>query len=617
MKRHLLLSLFPALTLGAFAQLSPETPAPMSKHMHEVNALWAVQDPSPANGDHMVSFTDDAQRIATHLHLVRATLAARTPEGLSAEQMEARTTLLEDLDRYADRGRFPQNHVLPYRNPVFIDPEHTACAVGHLMVESGHEALALHISNTMNFGYVSELVHAPDLNAGIGSWAIAHGFNADELAWIQPSYSPAFTWNALGGGTDGRVTTLLKLGNNDLLVAGDFTDAGGFTCTSVARWNGSTYTNLGTGVQGEPVCAAELNGSIYLGGTFQNFTNDLAIWNGTSWQYSNVQNGGALHVFELFVGNDTLYAGSEASGFAGTTDQVFKLDNGNWQPVGQALNGAIHALEMHDGELVAGGMFTGSWSFGTVDTSIQHVARYNGTEWVQLEDGLNAGVFDLLETNTGYLYAGGQLYANIAPTFGLARLASGVLWEQLLPNHTFYIQQGAGVTQINTLAEQDSTIWFGGSFGIVQMMTSGSSVGRFLGAPDMVEPTAVFDAPVNALASWSTGVVCGGDFAVEGMLSVPHIAFTDLTTGIAPKEALSAMTVWPSPTDDQVQVDAGALPFRGAALEVVDAAGHVVRRVASTNGARITIELDGLAPGSYWVRVMQDGQVRTAPFMKR
>lgn len=617
MKRRLLLSLFPMLTLGAFAQLAPMTPAPLSTHMREVNGQWKEQDPTPANGDRIVSFTDDAERIAMHLHLVRESLASRTPEGLSAEQMKARTALLEDLDRYADRGLFPQNHVLPYRNPVFIDPQQTACAVGQLMIESGHASLAEHISKEMNLGYVRELVEEPVLGPAIGTWATEHGFTADELAWIQPAYNPAFTWDPLGGGTDARVTTLLKLSNNDLLVAGDFADAGGVTCTHVARWNGSTYTPLGSGVVGEPVCAAELNGTIYLGGTFQNFLNDLAVWNGTTWQYGNVQNGMAPHVFELFVWNGTLYAGSEASGFSGTMDQVFKLDNGNWTPVGQALNGPILALEAHDGELVAGGQFTGSWSFGTVDNSIQHVARLNDSAWVQLEDGLDATVNDLLETSTGYLYAGGDLYANIVPTFGLARLAGGVLWEQLMPNHPMYIQQGAGVTRITSLALQDTMVWFGGDFGIVQLMSTGFKLGRFMGTPDQIEAAALFDAPVNALASWGTGVVCGGDFAAEGMLSVPHIAFTDLSTGIAPVDGLPAMTVWPSPADDQVNVDAGVRPFQGETLEVVDAAGHVVRRRATSKGARITIELDGLAPGSYWVRVMQDGQVRTAPFVKR
>jgi len=617
MKRLLLLTAFPLLAQVAFAQLAPGTTAPLAAHLRDVNAQWAVQATSLADGERLISFTGDAQRIAMHLHLVRQTLSQRTPEGLSADQLEARTMLLEDLDRYADRGLFPRNDVLPYRNPVFIDPRHTACAVGQLMIESGDGALAERINRDMNLGYVHELVEAPALGADIGSWATANGFSTDELAWIQPAYNPAFTWDPLGGGTDARITTLLTLANNDLLVAGDFTDAGGVTCSAVAIWNGTTYIPLGSGVGGQPVCAAQHNGLIYLGGTFANFNHDLAIWNGSSWAYGNVQPGMAPHVSSLHVHNGELYAGSEASGFSGVTYQAFRLNNGSWVPVGQALNGPLLALETHDGELVTGGAFTGIPTFGQPDTSVMHVARFNGTQWVQLEDGLDAPVHDLLETNTGYLYAGGDLYANLIPTFGLARVAGGVLWEHLMPNHPMYIQQGAGVTRISTLALQDTMVWFGGDFGIVQLMSTGFKLGRFLGAPDQVQAAALFYAPVNAVCAWNGGMVSGGDFAAEGMLAVPYIAFTNLSTGITPLNDVTALALWPSPAEDQVNVDAGSRPFQGEAIEVVDAAGHVVNRVGRAQGPRVSLSINGLAPGSYWVRVVQDGRVRTAPFVKR
>ena len=55
MKRILLLSLFPAMALGAFAQLAPQVPAPLSVHLREVNTQWSVQDPNPADGDRIVA----------------------------------------------------------------------------------------------------------------------------------------------------------------------------------------------------------------------------------------------------------------------------------------------------------------------------------------------------------------------------------------------------------------------------------------------------------------------------------------------------------------------------------------------------------------------------------
>ena len=101
--------------------------------MVEVNAEWNTQQPELRSNGTMISFQNEAERIAMHLHLVREHLTEKTDKGLTADQLKERGSLLQELDRYADQGRFPQNHVLPYRNPIFIDPNGTACAVGQLM----------------------------------------------------------------------------------------------------------------------------------------------------------------------------------------------------------------------------------------------------------------------------------------------------------------------------------------------------------------------------------------------------------------------------------------------------------------------------------------------------
>ena len=110
------------IAIMANAQLAPTTEARLNDHLLEVNAQWRVMDAAPPGGERAVRFENEAQRIATHLHMVAAYARAHTPEGLSAAALSERTTLLQKLDAYADRGVFPQNHVLPYRNPVFLDP---------------------------------------------------------------------------------------------------------------------------------------------------------------------------------------------------------------------------------------------------------------------------------------------------------------------------------------------------------------------------------------------------------------------------------------------------------------------------------------------------------------
>ncbi|HRH36930.1 MAG TPA: hypothetical protein PK760_01210, partial [Flavobacteriales bacterium] len=155
--RTLISTLFLGATTSCFASLPPRSEAPLAQHMREVNAQWIAQDPSPMNAGTTVRFTDEADRIHTHLTLVREQLLARHAEGISAQQLAHRNALLQHLGDYAEARTFPQNHVLSYRNPVFIDPHGTACAVGWLMIESGHRDLAERISSTMNLAYLLDM----------------------------------------------------------------------------------------------------------------------------------------------------------------------------------------------------------------------------------------------------------------------------------------------------------------------------------------------------------------------------------------------------------------------------------------------------------------------------
>ena len=172
----------PAIGFTA-AQLPPERPATAGQHVHEVNAQWATREPSAFADARTVRFHSEAARIAEHLHRVCQHLALHTPEGLSLLAGSHRRGLLEALDTYADRGIFPMNDLVPGRSPVFIDTHGNACAVGHLMITSGHAELAERISEELNLAYVHDIA-IPEVD----EWATTNGFTIDELAWIQPTY---------------------------------------------------------------------------------------------------------------------------------------------------------------------------------------------------------------------------------------------------------------------------------------------------------------------------------------------------------------------------------------------------------------------------------------------
>lgn len=595
------------LAIAAQAQLSPNTDAPLYEHLLEVNKEWRTMDPTPIGGERVVHFANEAERIATHLHMVAAYERAHAPEGLPATSAAERAALLDKLDTYADRGVFPQNHVLPVRNPVFIDPHGTACAVGQLMIESGHDALAMRIHDEMNLAYVHDM-----RRADVYAWAGEHGFTENELAWIQPGYPPPIPWYALGGGTDGTVSELLRLGNGDLIAAGEFTIAGGTYATRVARWNGTSYAPMGPGVNGTISTAIEFGGDIYLGGTFNSGASDLARWTGSAWVYTAAFASKTAYVSDLHVHAGVLHAAGSMTGFTGTSYGVKRLNNGNWENVGQELNGEIKAMESVGPFLLCGGSFTGNYF--SQDTTVLHVARLDSGSWVQLGDGLNGNVRDLL-VHEDQLYAAGDCVGEVATFFGLARIAiSAVEWEPLMPNIANYIYSPLdGMVGINAmLPDPDGVrIHLGGDFYASEGMTTGMGLATFHGEADQVTVLGEFLGPVNDLELLGTSeLVAGG--ASESLL---NIASTDLTLSVPSQGTTVTVSLWPNPTTDQLRID-GLGTGMMARVELFDATGRMVKRITNMPTSN-TIDVRELSAGSYTALITADNKQMTAAFIKR
>ncbi|QQR95409.1 MAG: hypothetical protein IPJ93_01180 [Bacteroidota bacterium] len=75
--------------------------------------------------------------------------------------------------------------------------------------------------------------------------------------------------------------------NNQLLVAGDYT-ADSSTLNNIARWDGSDWQPLDSGMLGGVYAMEEFNGELHIGGYFYNINNILntrkiARWDGVTF----------------------------------------------------------------------------------------------------------------------------------------------------------------------------------------------------------------------------------------------------------------------------------------------------------------------------------------------
>jgi hypothetical protein len=127
---------------------------------------------------------DEVCSLQAHLEHVAGLLLARHTEGMSSELRRVRLLNIERLRDYARRGIFPRNR--RFRGdlvPHFIDGRGRACAVGHLMIESGAGDLAQEIARNANFAFLPE-IDDPEAER----WIEESGLTAEECAMIQPTY---------------------------------------------------------------------------------------------------------------------------------------------------------------------------------------------------------------------------------------------------------------------------------------------------------------------------------------------------------------------------------------------------------------------------------------------
>jgi hypothetical protein len=187
-------------------------------------------------------------QLRRHFTLVLATLAGNSERSLAvavarlerargetwtgAERSTWRNALalrrLENLRRlrlYQLRGRFPHNeHVADRTVPIFVDNHDTACAVGHLMRESGWNDAVAAIQRANNFVYVTDVRNGPLID-----WVLVSGLTQEEAALIQPGYYPPPFDVALDELTQGGSITKNGLHfDNFHFIAGELTDPDSF-----------------------------------------------------------------------------------------------------------------------------------------------------------------------------------------------------------------------------------------------------------------------------------------------------------------------------------------------------------------------------------------------------
>ena len=207
---------------------------------------------------------------------------------------------------------------------------------------------------------------------------------------LNSTMTKAQTWSAAGSGMNQPVLSL-SVYNSQLYAGGWFTTAGGSPASKIAKWNGTSWSAIGTGMDlGFVGALTVFNGQLYAGGNFSTagglLTGGIARTNGISWDSLN-PNVVDAWVYSSGVYNGELYVGGGIFCFC-SNQHIAKWNGAAWTIFGAwSTDDDVYAMAVYNGELYTGGFFTMSGPLAT-----NYISRWNGTSWNNVGTGMDGPI---------------------------------------------------------------------------------------------------------------------------------------------------------------------------------------------------------------------------------
>jgi len=358
-------------------------------------------------------------------------------------------------------------------------------------------------------------------------------------------------WSALGQGISapdsypyygGQISVIAVL-SNEVYVGGNFTMAGTNATASIAKWSSNNWAGLGQGVDNVVRALGFSGNNVYAGGDFTTATNSdggavaashIAKWNGSSW--SPVGFGVDGEVDALAVSGTNMYVGgwflnaSNSDGTSITANRVARWDGVHWTALGSGIEGGVSALVISGSNLFAGGLFKTAGGIAATN-----VARWDGNTWSALDVGLidpnnayESGVQVLASYGSDLYAAGSFTMAGNLPVNYIAKW-NGKAWASL----------GSGVNgAVNALTLLGSDLYGGGYF-----TTAGGKVSAYIAHASLPLPMlSVKRAGTNLIISWPVANASG--FALEQAPTIsPFVNWAPNTNTIGTDTTNNSVTI--------------------------------------------------------------------------
>jgi len=378
-------------------------------------------------------------------------------------------------------------------------------------------------------------------------------------------------------------------------VADDTVSSAGWAIWDGTKWStNNPYPSGGTGLPSTRALAL-FNGYIYGGTNGTVFHN-----NGSQWILDGDFDG-AIKCFCIY--HNKLYAGGKFSSVNGVTAyRIACYDGVKWDSVGggvywsQACCSSVEAMCVWRDKLVVGGTFDRAVNPDGSEIPAGSIVLWNDTSWsaigemTQQTTGVNTGYLFSLGVYKGDLIAGGGSqfdFADGVSVRGIARY-DGSNWYSL----------ANGVNnEVRCMIEKDSSLYVGGSVYIGNTDYDSYGVLRWDGMNFNKIDSGLGN--VNALAIYDDVLYAGGSFNKRGMKNIARLVPDTIHVGVTEVGA-GKIYLYPNPVTEQLMV---VSEQRTASYEIQNMLGQTILRKTQDTRRKTEIDVSNLPQGMYLLRM--------------
>ena len=407
-------------------------------------------------------------------------------------------------------------------------------------------------------------------------------------------------WNTMALGLGNNSNAVKAIAENpvthEIYAGGTFTG----TLNYLAKWNGTSWIELGTGVSGPVYALAFKNQELYVGGLFSSAggvaVNNIAKWAGSAW--SDVGGGFNDQVNCIFINSlsGSVYAGGKfslASGLA--MNHISKLVSTTWNQMGAGIGANVNAITEYNSSIYCGS-----------DMTSTPLNRYDGTSWSAIPStDLTGGKIYALASYGGSLYVGGDFSI---PTFAAAKF-NGTTWGTIQTNF------GVNDKVYALYKGYNNILYLGGKFTNLGVGGLASYAAKITSVTNPIQTITLSTSTVNgevyAISSQSYKPVIGGTFSSPAT----NVAITSVSISVEElNDLIIEKSFFPNPAHERATLTVSTKQnFLKPDIKLFDLQSRSIGNVPTTienknNSFEITLDLHSLAPGNYYYTVTEEGK---------